>query len=192
MMCCRVGIRSPSIKNAVFSGLCVGRGCAKVQASPSLRRRAIAALEISQRQNAELNIDKSLPSSLKMTESLPEFVEIYRPKNLMQAHAIRMALEDAGVDVRIEGELLQSAVGEIPLGWDTLPRIMVDSSQLNTAREIVERSDARAAAEPPGDETDERTRCLACGCEMAETETTCASCGWTFLEEATNALGDSP
>ena len=81
-----------------------------------------------------------------MTTSLPEFVEIYRPKNLMQAHAIRMALEDSGVNVRIEGELLQSAVGEIPLGWDTLPRILVDSSQLNIAREIVDRSDARPAA----------------------------------------------
>ena len=103
----------------------------------------------------------------------------------MQAHAIRMALEDAGVDVRIEGELLQSAVGEIPLGWDTLPRILVDSSQLKTAREIVERSDTHPAAEPHGDETVESTRCLACGCEMADTETTCASCGWTFLTEAT-------
>ena len=126
-----------------------------------------------------------------MTTSLPEFVEIYRPKNLMQAHAIRMALEDAGVDVRIEGELLQSAVGEIPLGWDTLPRILVDSSQLKTAREIVERSDTHPAAEPHGDETVESTRCLACGCEMADTETTCASCGWTFLAEATNAQSDS-
>ena len=119
-----------------------------------------------------------------MTPSLPEFVEIYRPKNLMQAHSIRMALEDAGVDVRIEGELLQSAVGEIPLGWNTLPRILVDSSQLNIAREIVNRSDARPAAAALGDETDESTRCLACGCEMTDTETTCASCGWTFLAEA--------
>ncbi len=137
-------------------------------------------------------MDKSLPSPLKMTTSLPEFVEIYRPKNLMQAHAIRMALEDAGVDVRIEGELLQSAVGEIPLGWDTLPRILVDSSQLDTARKIVERSDVRVSAEPPEDETIDSTRCLACGCEMAVTETTCASCGWTFLAETTDAQGDSP
>lgn len=126
-----------------------------------------------------------------MTPSLPEFVEIYRPKNLMQAHAIRMALEDAGVDVRIEGELLQSAVGEIPLGWDTLPRILVDSSQLSIAREIVDRSDARTTAAPTEDETDETTRCLACGREMADTETTCATCGWTFLAEATNAQSDS-
>ena len=126
-----------------------------------------------------------------MTPSLPEFVEIYRPRNLMQAHAIRMALKDAGVDVRIEGELLQSAVGEIPLGWDTLPRIMVDSSQRNIAQEIVNRSDARKVAEPQGDETDETTRCLACGCEMTDTETTCASCGWTFLAEAAIAQGDS-
>ena len=103
----------------------------------------------------------------------------------MQAHAIRMALEDAGVDVRIEGELLQSAVGEIPLGWNTLPRILVDSSQLNTARGIVKRSDTHPAAEPHGDETVESTRCLACGCEMADTETTCASGGWNVLTEAT-------
>ncbi len=126
-----------------------------------------------------------------MTTSLPEFVEIYRPKNLLQAHAIRMALEEAGVDVRIEGELLQSAVGEIPLGWDTLPRILVDSSQLKIAREIVDRLDARSTAEPTEGETDEGTRCLACGCEMADTETTCASCGWTFLAEVANAQSDS-
>lgn len=126
-----------------------------------------------------------------MTEDMPEFVEIYRPKNLMQAHAIRMALEDAGVDVRIEGELLQGAVGEIPLGWDTLPRILVDSSQLDTAREIVERLDARSAVEPPGNESNESTRCLACGCEMSEAATKCVSCGWTFLTGAANANGDS-
>ena len=126
-------------------------------------------------------------SPQKMTTSQPEFIEIYRPKNLMQAHAIRMALEDAGVHVRIEGELLQSAVGELPLGWGTLPRILVDSSQLNTAREIVERSDARTVAEPPEDEV---TRCLACGREMSDTETICGSCGWTFLAEATNTEGE--
>ena len=126
-----------------------------------------------------------------MTPSLPEFVEVYRPKNLMQAHAIRMRLEDAGVEVRIEGELLQSAVGEIPLGWDTLPRILVDSSQLNQAQEIVNRSDARTVAEPIEDEADETTRCLACGREMADTETTCALCGWTFLAKDADANGDS-
>lgn len=109
----------------------------------------------------------------------------------MQAHAIRMALEDAGVGVRIEGELLQSAVGELPLGWGTLPRILVDSSQLNAAREIVERLDARTAAEPPGDDADESNCCLACGREMDETETTCTSCGWTFLAEDTDTQGDS-
>ena len=128
-----------------------------------------------------------------MNVSHPEFVEIYRAKNLMQAHAIRMALENAGIDVRIEGELLQGDVGEIPLGWDTLPRILVNALQLNAAREIAERFDARAVAHPSADETEETdngTRCLACGREMDETETTCASCGWTFLTSAAIDPGD--
>ena len=118
-----------------------------------------------------------------MTASHPEFVEVYRPKNLMQAHAIRMALEDAGINVHIEGEILQSAVGELPLGWDTLPRIVVEESQVTNAREIVERLDANMAAAKSDDDTDEGTRCLACGVVMGETETTCVSCGWTFLTE---------
>jgi hypothetical protein len=126
-----------------------------------------------------------------MSVSQPEFVEIYRPKNLMQAHAIRIALEDAGIRVHIEGELLQSAVGELPLGWDTLPRIVVEESQVELARQIVERLDVQMANNLPEIEPDGVSRCLACGSEMSETETQCASCGWTFLAESSNDADDA-
>jgi hypothetical protein len=115
-----------------------------------------------------------------MSVSHPKMVEIYRAANLPEAHVIRMALEEAGVRVRIEGELLQGVVGELPMGWDTAPRILVEESQVNVARDVVARADVRKRAEPHEDEADDVTRCLACGHAMGEAEVSCSSCGWSF------------
>ena len=46
-----------------------------------------------------------------------KFVEAYRAHNPVQAHAIRFALEEAGLRVLIENESLQDGLGEIPGGW---------------------------------------------------------------------------
>src|SRR6266702_1053881 len=65
----------------------------------------------------------------------PKFVEIYRARNLPEAHSIRIALEESGIRVQIEGELLQGGVGDLPPGWATAPRILVEESQIAEARE---------------------------------------------------------
>jgi hypothetical protein len=111
-----------------------------------------------------------------------DFVEIYRAKNLPQAHMIRIALEEAGIAAQIEGEVLQSAAGEL-VGWATAPRILVDRSQIDSARPIIDECDIDTAREPVEEENVETTRCLACGALMVETEPKCRTCGWSYQGE---------
>jgi membrane protease YdiL (CAAX protease family) len=75
---------------------------------------------------------------------------------------------------------MNSAVGDLPLGWPTAPRILVDTSQTLAAQKIIEQRENQTGAEPENDEQDEDIHCLACGKEMAEGEVKCRSCGWTY------------
>ncbi len=70
-----------------------------------------------------------------------KFVEAYRASHSIQAHALRMALEEAGIRVIIENEALQGAIGEAPFGWSSAPRLMVEESQLTAARAIIGQTD---------------------------------------------------
>ena len=107
-------------------------------------------------------------------------VELYRARGLPEAHAIRVALEEEGIAVRIDNELLQGAVGELPMGWNTAPRIMVERDQQEAARRIVVAILERTMHP---EETDYQSdRCLACGATMREFDI-CPKCGWTFEAE---------
>lgn len=112
----------------------------------------------------------------------PKYVEVYRARNLPEAHSIRLALEESGIRVQIEGELLQGAVGELPPGWMTVPRLLVKKSQLLAAQKVIEQH-SQMQKESRGDEPEEVTRCLACGKEMAEGNEKCPSCGWSYEGE---------
>src|SRR5260370_42624992 len=97
---------------------------------------------------------------------------------------MRMALEESGIRVQIEGELRQGAVGELPIGWVTAPRILVEESQIAEARQIIKDLEVERGAGSNKDEQEEATtRCLGCGKEMAEGETTCRTCGWSYLRK---------
>ena len=144
-----------------------------------------------------------------------KFVEAYRAGHAIQAHAIKHALEDAGISVMIEGEALQGAIGDVPAGWSSAPRLMVPESQLEAAFEVIRQTDHSNEAEghlslnetaavgvaamlgwvgigliADADSTSEQTsqtettRCLACDAVMAELESACPSCGWTYESDA--------
>ncbi len=118
-----------------------------------------------------------------MESADPNYVEVYRARNLPQAHSIRLALEQSGIRVQIEGELLQGAVGDLPLGWATAPRILVKESQIIEAREIIEKAENQEEARSDEDEeNDEATRCLACGKVLPEGQARCRSCGWSYQD----------
>lgn len=110
----------------------------------------------------------------------PKFVEVYRARNLPEAHAVRIMLEEAGFRVQLDGELLQGVLGELPLGWVTAPRILVEESQVTAAREIIRRVDVPESTEPDQDAQVEETRCLSCGQVMGDGEPKCPSCGWSY------------
>jgi len=109
------------------------------------------------------------------------FVEAYRAKNNPQALVLRQALLDAGIRATIENELLQGAVGDLPMGWATAPRILVESRDLPRAREILERSERAEPTLPEGTDEEEQGRDLglASGAPLPE-DGICPACGWSY------------
>jgi hypothetical protein len=112
-----------------------------------------------------------------------QFVEVYRARNAPQAHLIRNTLEDAGIAVRLENEILQGLAGELPMGWASAPRVLVEADRAAEARTLIERFDVPAPAEEEGTST----RCLACGAPMSEDEETCSACGWSYEDQEQEA-----
>lgn len=120
------------------------------------------------------------------------FVEVYRARNSPQALVMKEALEAEGIPVMLENELLQGAVGELPIGWATAPRIMVATEDAQRAREFLlewERKHQPAEGQDDLDDDEEDAEieaaeeepvCLACGARMTAEESTCKACGWTY------------
>jgi len=108
-------------------------------------------------------------------------VEIYRARGLPDAHVVRLRLEDLGIPVLIENELLQGVVGELPLGWPTAPRVLVPEEQAEAALAAIRDHVSTLSSAP--EERPRDAACLACGSEMSPTGA-CEACGWTFEKDA--------
>jgi hypothetical protein len=107
-------------------------------------------------------------------------VEVYRAKDAPAAHLLKSALEEAGISAIIEGELLQGALGEVPVGWSSSPRVLVNSGDAPGAREIIRQKEAV----PADSSASLGDVCLSCGTPLGEEEETCPQCGWSYLQEA--------
>lgn len=68
---------------------------------------------------------------------MTNFQEVYRARDPEHSGLIVAMLQQAGIDARPDGTSLGSAVGEIPIGWSTAPRIMVPAEEYDRARQIV-------------------------------------------------------
>jgi hypothetical protein len=119
-----------------------------------------------------------------MAVNEPRFVEVYRARNIALAHLLAGLIEQEGIPVQIENDLLQGAVGDIPMGWSTIPRILVEAHNGLRARAIAEEFDANQAtthvdSEFGANETDS-ANCLSCGKPLPEDEDRCPACGWSY------------
>ena len=114
-----------------------------------------------------------------MEPNEPHYVEVYRARNIAQAHVLKGLLEGEGIPALVENDLLQGAVGDIPVGWATSPRVLVEAQNALRARAIAEQFDASQAASRDQDVEDE-ARCLACGELLWEEEDRCRACGWSY------------
>jgi len=121
-----------------------------------------------------------------------EIVEIYRAASFAEAHAIRLAVEQAGIACVVDGEDLQGALGELPMGWATSPRLLVKSSDAIAARKLIDAAEvgphesgkqSGAATSDSSEAAEETLACLACGKPMSATTDRC-SCGWTYRDDA--------
>jgi hypothetical protein len=87
--------------------------------------------------------------------------EAYSAANTQEAHFIKAALEEAGIEARVVGDHLQNAVGDLP-AVAIAPRVWVNSEDFDQARRIIAEHQARRQS----------TRTPA-------SEWTCAACGET-------------
>ena len=120
-----------------------------------------------------------------------EIVEIYRAASFAEAHAIRLALEESGIACVVDGEDLQGALGELPMGWATSPRLLVKSPDAVAARKVIDAAPSvppdsgfapGAAATDTSQAPEGTLACLACGQPMSATMDRC-SCGWTYRDD---------
>jgi hypothetical protein len=108
-------------------------------------------------------------------------VEVYRARNTPAAYLLKGALEDAGIKTIIEGEMLQGALGEIPLGWSSSPRVLVERRDEPKAREIIRHTEKASPDERPRTgKLDNGCVCLSCGASLSEDDETCPECGWSY------------
>ncbi|MBC7818175.1 MAG: DUF2007 domain-containing protein [Planctomycetaceae bacterium] len=147
-----------------------------------------------------------------MPNTQSKFVEVFRASHALQAHAIKFELDEADIPAIIENEALQDAVGDLPGGWATAPRILVEETQVPAARAVIEKIDRSRQSNPQltpketavaltagmfgllgaavvcdiseSDDSVETTRCLACDAFMTGSDTTCSSCGWSYAADA--------
>ena len=104
-------------------------------------------------------------------------VVLYRARELYEAQEVHDALAAEGITSRIEGEYLASALGDLPLGVTTSPRVMVRAEDEPRARAILDQFLLRAPETKTGGEIDQV--CMACGAVMTDVDT-CPQCGWSF------------
>jgi hypothetical protein len=79
-------------------------------------------------------------------ENLSE--KVYECNLAVEAHMMVDLLSQAGISARIDGEFLQSAAGEIPLG--NTVKVRVDPSRAAEAREVIADWEKLRPDEPPG------------------------------------------
>lgn len=73
---------------------------------------------------------------------MEQWINLYRASHILEAHAIKGALEVEGIRVRLNGEGLGGALGELPV--DLLQvTLMVPGEQRQKASRVIERYQKR-------------------------------------------------
>ncbi len=102
-----------------------------------------------------------------------DVVEVYWAADAQDAHAVKAMLLDAGIHADVVGELLVGAIGEIPMGPVTSPRVWVRSEDEARARPLVAEWERDRKAEPQGDPW----QCGKCDSPVDAGYDLCWSCG---------------
>jgi hypothetical protein len=119
---------------------------------------------------------------------------IYVAGSLEQAHMLKNLLADEGIRAVITNETLSKGTGVDYVGWQTLPRVMVDAKDAAAARQIALKHDRRAVEMAGGESPDDSTaveghlvpeawpRCPGCGSPRITYCPVCKTTGIDFPE----------
>lgn len=77
---------------------------------------------------------------------MSDLQEVYRAKNPLQGGLVVAMLEQNQITAMMDGAILASAGGELPLGWSTAPRVMVSSDDFEKAQKVVKEWEAASVA----------------------------------------------
>lgn len=105
-----------------------------------------------------------------------EPVELYRARDLMEADALVIFLAERDISARIDNESIQGGLGELPLGWMTVPRVVVAAVDEAGARDLLPEFLDASSRSSSAD------ACLSCGSPMESSA--CPECGWSWHGEA--------
>lgn len=91
-------------------------------------------------------------------------VEVYWAKDAPHAHLVKTVLQKAGIPAEVVGEMLQAAVGELPMGPASSPRVWVSKGDEARARAIIAEWEKERREEPAGESAP--WVCAHCGAEV--------------------------
>ena len=102
-------------------------------------------------------------------------IVIYTAANLPEAHILRNTLDELGIHAAVINDAVQMAVGDLPAGWPTAPRVVVDEEQAELARRVALEFDAigRASRQQAEDDDEPERR----GAAAAIAWPMCPNCG---------------
>ena len=86
---------------------------------------------------------------------MSEPVIVYVARDFPQAHLLRAALADRGIEAFVLNEPLRQVGGELPLGWATDARLLVAAEDAEAAREVL-RELGEIPSEPESEGSTER------------------------------------
>ncbi len=99
---------------------------------------------------------------------MDSYVELYRAANMIEAHAVKGYLEQHGILVRVLGEALGGAAGELPVDSQEV-RLLVERCQQSRARTLLNRYQQELApwqCDACGEQNDGHFEvCWRCGAE---------------------------
>ncbi|MDV2857780.1 MULTISPECIES: putative signal transducing protein [Oceanimonas] len=96
-----------------------------------------------------------------------DWIRVFDAANSLEAHALKGALESRGIDVRLKGEALSGALGELPMDVAQIT-LLVSAGNWQQAREFVQHYQHKE---------DGSWFCRACGEENDVSFEICWQCG---------------
>lgn len=104
-----------------------------------------------------------------------DIVEVYCAPNTVEAYALKNVLEDAGIRTRVVGDMLQAATGDLPLGFDSQPRLWVARSDETRAKQLLDECEQSHQIAQDGVAA-ATWRCAHCGEEVESDFEVCWNC----------------